>query len=164
MFDMFELMAWLEDSALGEAVRNSGVWTYGILNLGHVLGLSTLFGSVLILDLRLLGVWSSVGLETISRPTVPLATLGFVVAVASGVSMVTTNATEYYGNPFLWMKFPAIALGVLNVVVLHFLPAWRDRGKREPTPGERRQLAVAGGISLISWLTAVAGGRMLGYW
>ena len=53
MFGLPEFLAWMEASALGELVRESGVWTYGIVNLGHILGVSTLFGSLLILDLHL---------------------------------------------------------------------------------------------------------------
>ena len=119
---MLELLSWLEGSALGEGLRASGVWTYGFLNLGHIAGISTLFGSVLMLDLRLLGLWRSVPLAMMSRPTVPLAVIGFSLAAASGVCMLSVNATEYYGNPFLLIKFPAIGLGLLNVVVVSFLP------------------------------------------
>jgi hypothetical protein len=161
---MFEWMMWLEDSSLGHAVRDSSVWTYSIVNLVHVLGLATLFGSVLVLDLRFLGVWRSVPLAAISRPTVPLATVGFAVAVTSGVCLAAANATEYYGNPFLYVKFPASALGVVNVAALRFLPAWKARATRELSHRERLQLAIAGGISLLSWLTAIAAGRMIAYW
>ena len=62
-------MAWLEGSSLGHAMRNAGVWTYGLVNLAHILGISSLFGSVLVLDLRLLGAWRRVPLELIARPT-----------------------------------------------------------------------------------------------
>lgn len=157
-------MAWLEGSALGHAMRNSGVWTYGLVNLTHILGVAALFGSVLVLDLRLLGAWRRAPLAAIARPTVPIATVGFMVAAASGVCLMATNATEYVGNPFLLIKFPAIALGLANVAVLSRLPAWKARGTRELTPRERLHLATAGGISLISWLTAVSAGRMIGYW
>lgn len=161
---MFELLSWLEGSALGEALRASGVWTYGFLNLGHVLGVCLLLGSVVLLDLRLLGVWPSIELSEIARPTVPVAALGFCIAAASGVCMVTVNATEYYGNPFLLLKFPAIGLGLLNVLVVSFLPAWRAIHARALSPAERRQLAAAGAVSLACWLAALAGGRMIGYW
>ena len=157
-------MAWLEGSSLGHAMRNAGVWTYGLVNLAHILGISSLFGSVLVLDLRLLGAWRRVPLELIARPTVPLATAGFVIAATSGICLITTNATEYIGNPFLLIKFPAIAIGLGNVAVLSRLTAWTSRGTREPTRRERRQLAVAGAVSLLSWLTAVAAGRLIGYW
>jgi hypothetical protein len=39
-------------------MRESGPWTYAFVNLTHILAVSALFGSVLVLDLRLLGVWS----------------------------------------------------------------------------------------------------------
>jgi hypothetical protein len=38
-------------------MRDNGVWFYGIINLTHILGVATLFGSMVILDLRLLGFW-----------------------------------------------------------------------------------------------------------
>lgn len=161
---MNELLAWLEASALGHAMRNSGVWTYGIVNLTHILGVGSLFGSVLLLDLRLLGAWRGVPLSSIARPTVPVATTGFLVAAASGVCLAATNATEYIGNPFLLIKFPAIAVGLGNVAVLSRLAAWKSRHTREPNVREQRQLAAAGAVSLLSWLTAVSAGRLAGYW
>lgn len=157
-------MAWLQDSALGHAMRSSGVWTYGLVNLAHILGVASLFGSVLVLDLRLIGAWRQVSIDAIARPTVPLAAGGFVVAATSGLCLITTNATEYIGNPFLLIKFPAIAVGLANVAVLSRLPAWKARGTRDLTNREQAQLAVAGTVSLFSWLTAVGAGRLIGYW
>ncbi len=161
---MYEFMAWLEGSALGHAMRESGVWTYGIVNLTHILGVASLFGALLVLDLRLLGVWRKVALPEIARPTVPVATTGFTVAATSGICLVATNATEYVGNPFLYIKFPAIVLGLVNVAALNLLPAWKERNVRQLSSRERFQLSVVGGISLACWLTAVSAGRMIGYW
>jgi hypothetical protein len=157
-------MAWLQDSALGHAMRNSGVWTYGLVNLAHILGVASLFGSVLVLDLRLIGAWRQVSIDAIARPTVPLAAGGFLLAAMSGLCLITTNATEYVGNPFLLIKFPAIAVGLANVAVLSRLTAWKARGTRELTKREQSHLAVAGTVSLLSWLTAVGAGRLIGYW
>jgi hypothetical protein len=159
-----ELLAWLEASSLGHAMRNAGVWAYGVANLIHILGVATLFGSVLVLDLRLLGAWRRVRLDGIAAPTVPLAVVGFAIAVSSGACLISTNATEYVGNPFLLIKFSAVVLGLANALALPFLPAWRDKNERELTGSERRQLAVAGGVSLFSWLAAVSAGRLIGYW
>jgi hypothetical protein len=159
-----DLLVWLEGSALGHAMRNAGVWTYGIVNLAHILGVSSLFGSVLVLDLRLIGLWRRVPLGAIARPTVPIATAGFIVAATSGVCLITTNGSEYVGNPFLLIKFPAIFLGVVNVAILSRLPAWKARETREVTESEQRVLSVFGAISLLSWLTAIGAGRLIGYW
>ena len=154
----------MEASALGVLMRESGVWTYGIVNLGHILGISSLFGSLLILDLHMLGLWRRVPLGALARATVPVAQVGFGLAAVSGASMLSANATEYIDNPFLAIKFSAIGFGLVNVWVLSRLPAWRTREQREPSAREHRHLAVAGGVSLASWLTAIGAGRMIGYW
>jgi hypothetical protein len=161
---LYEFMAWLQASALGHAMRNSGVWTYGIVNLTHILGVASLFGAVLVLDLRLLGFWRNVSLTAIARPTIPVAASGFVIAASSGICLFSTNATEYFGNPFLYIKFPAIGLGLLNVIALNLLPAWKARTTRDLSLREQTQLAAVGGISLASWLTAISAGRLIGYW
>jgi hypothetical protein len=161
---MQELLSALEGSSLGAALRGAGVWTYGLINLGHVLGISLLIGSIVLLDLRLVGVWRQTPLAAITRPTVRLAGIGLVLAVISGVCMISFNATEYVGNPFLLFKFGAIALGLVNVAVMTRLPAWRVKEQRGLSAAEARQLAIGGGISLACWLTALACGRMIGYW
>ena len=159
-----EFLAWIEASALGVLMRESGVWTYGIVNLGHILGISTLFGSILILDLHLLGAWRRVPLAALSSVPVQVERVGFALAAISGGSQLSANATEYIGNPFLAIKFPAIGLGLINVWVLSRLPAWRTRDQRAPSGSERLHLAIAGGVSLGCWLTAIGAGRMIGYW
>src|SRR5262249_53671050 len=157
-------MAWLQGSALGHAMRESGVWTYGVVNLIHILGVASLFGGVLVLDLRLLGVWKEIPLTAITIPTVPIAGTGFCIAATSGVCLFATKATEYAGNPFLYIKFWAIGLGIVNVVVLNRLSAWKAHRTRELSKHEQSALAAVGGISLFSWLTAIVAGRMIGYW
>ena len=161
---MADLLAWLEGSALGLAMRDAGSWSYGIVNLIHILGIAALFGAVLLLDLRLLGAWRSIPLVSITRPTVPIAATGFVVAAVSGICLIATNATEYVGNPFLLIKFPAIAVGFINAAVVRQLASWKAHESRELTAREQRQLSLFGAVSLTSWLTAIAAGRLIGYW
>src|SRR6266478_5749197 len=157
-------MAWLQGSALGHAMREHGVWTYGVVNLVHILGVASLFGSVLVIDLRLLGVWRNISLAAITTPTVPIAGIGFTVAATSGVCLLATKATEYVGNPFIYIKFSAIGLGLVNVIALNCLSAWKLHKVRQLSPREQSQLAAIGGISLFCWLTAITAGRMIGYW
>jgi hypothetical protein len=161
---LYPFLAWLQDSTLGHAMRNSGVWTYGIVNLVHILAIASLFGSVFILDLRLMGAWRKVPLGAISGATVPIATASFCVAALSGICLLATKATEYSGNPFLLIKFPAIALALLNVAVLNCSAAWKEHRIRELSPREQSKLAVFGGVSFACWLTAVSAGRLIAYW
>ncbi|MFU8877708.1 MAG: DUF6644 family protein, partial [Wenzhouxiangellaceae bacterium] len=162
---MHELMAALEGSAWAEFLRGLGVWTYGVLNLFHVLGIAMLFGSVLLLDLRLLGLWRDVPVAVLARPTVPVAAAGFVLVATSGSAMISFNTTEYLGNPFLYVKLPLILVGLINVVIVQRLPVWRRAvSEAGPRPSDRSALAAIGGISLATWLGVIVCGRMIGYW
>lgn len=145
-------------------MRASGVWTYGIVNLVHILGIAMLFGAILVLDLRLLGLWRQMPLASVSRPLVSIAATGFVLAAASGVPMLATKAVDYIGNPFLFIKFPTIAFALVNVWLVHRSRAWRAHGVRELQPRERLGLAVGAAASLVLWLTAITAGRMIAYW
>jgi hypothetical protein len=158
------LLDWMYGSALGHFMRESGPWTYAIVNLAHILGVGSLFGAVLIIDLRLIGAWRRTPLDVLTHVAVPVAAGGFVVATLSGIGILSANAPEYAGNPFFYIKFPAIAIGVLNAAIVSLSPAWRARGARELTSLERRQLRVMGATSLACWLTAIGAGRMIGYW
>lgn len=161
---MIEGLTWLEGSALGQAVRGAGVWSYAVVNLFHILGVATLFGSVLILDLKLLGMFRAVPLAMIGVPTVRLAAAGGVLALLTGVCLLATNATEYAGNPFLLLKFSAVLVGVVNAGVLHRSAAWRNRAAEVMAGRHALQLRVGGAVSLAAWTAAIVAGRMIGYW
>jgi hypothetical protein len=161
---LLELLTWIEASALGQAVRGAGVWSYAAISLAHILGVATLLGSVLALDLKLLGLFPRAPLAIMSVSTVPLAFIGFALAIVSGACLLATNATEYAGNPFLLVKFGAIAVGLVNVAVAQRLSAWQTRWTNPPSPRQKTHLAWVGGVSLVAWITAAAAGRMIGYW
>lgn len=161
---MHGFLAWMYASALGHFMRESGPWTYAIVNLAHILGIASLFGAVLIIDLRLIGFWRRTPLAVLTHVAVPVAAGGFGLAALSGIGILAANATEYVGNPFFYVKFPAIAIGLVNAFVVSVSPAWLASGTRELTQIEHRQLALMGATSLACWLTAIGAGRMIGYW
>ena len=69
--------------------------------------------------------------------------------------------------PLVTVQLPlpaAVAIGMVNALVLNFSPAWHARGRRELSQRENRQLAWMGGTSLACWLTAIGAGRMIAYW
>jgi hypothetical protein len=159
-----EALVWVEQSALGEFMRTSSLWTYPIVNLLHVFGIAALFGSALVIDLRFLGLWRRVPLRAVTDVGLPIAVSGLFLALTTGPALLATQATEYIGNPFLLIKFAAIAVGLANAAAVRASPAWRVRGKRDLLPGERRHLAIVGGVSLASWVAAIAAGRLIAYW
>jgi hypothetical protein len=155
-------LSWLEQSALGHFMRDSSLWTYPFVNLLHILGVASLFGATLIMDLRLLGVWKRVPLVFLTDTAGQIAKVGFGTAAFTGIGLLATKATEYYGNPYLIIKFAAISLGLLNVFVLSRSSAWRARS--DPSEKDHRQLVAMAAISLVCWLAAVAAGRFIAYW
>ena len=162
---MYEMMALVEASFFAEGLRSLGVWTYGIVNLAHIIGISLLFGAIAILDLRLLGLWQSLSVATIATITVPVAAAGASIAIPSGLSMFAMNATQYHGNHFLYLKLPVLIFALANVMVVTRLGAWR-RAVLEGLvqPRDNSILFVAGAFSLFSWSFVLVCGRMIGYW
>lgn len=161
---MLTFLAWLQASALGNVMRESGLWTYAIVNLAHVVGVATLFGSALVLDLRLIGCWRRVPISAVTGVAVPVARAGFVLAAVSGSGLLAANALDYAGNPLLLVKFPAIAVALINVAAVRRLRAWRELGARELSGGELRQLQAVGAVSLVCWSVALTAGRLIAYW
>ena len=125
---MRDVLVWIEGTALGHVMRESGPWTYAIVNVWHVLGISALLGSVLVVDLRLLGFWRHVPLAPLASATNRVTASGLLIALLTGSALLATKATAYDHNPFLYIKFPAIALGLINVLILNLTPAWREVG------------------------------------
>lgn len=158
-----ELLAALESSALGAAIRGGGPWIYASLNAAHITGVATLFGAIVVLDLRLLGWRADRPLAPLAAATVPVAGAGLALALLTGLCLMSTNGSEYAGNPLLGPKFAAIALGVANLAALHASRTWRAPDHGEADAHGRRRLALAGGISLASWLAAILCGRFIAY-
>jgi hypothetical protein len=161
---LLDWLAWYEASALADFVRNSGPYTYGIVNLFHVFGIALLFGAIFVLDLRLLGAWKSIPIKSLAKPIIPVAGAGLVLAIVSGVMIASVQATEYYYNPFFPIKLIALFFGILNVAALHSSAAWKAMETADLTGAGRVRLAIGGAVSLGCWITVITAGRMIGYW
>ncbi|MFZ7127133.1 MAG: hypothetical protein ACOWWM_13350 [Desulfobacterales bacterium] len=157
-----EFFAALEASALARALRNS-VWAYPLVNTGHILGAALLVGGIVPLDLRLLGLWPSVPARPLLRVLTRTAGAGLMLAVVFGALLFITRATEYVRSHLFVGKMAVVGAGVINLLVFHWIATRKDRA----TPPEARALPsgsrLAGSISLGMWLTALALGRLVGY-
>lgn len=127
------------------ALRSSR-WAYPLVNAGHIMGLALLFGAIVPLDLRLLGVWRSIDADGLIRVLVPMAAVGLVTSVATGFLLFAVRATEYAALPLFQAKLGLIGLGLVNIAI------WRAAPSRWP--------AVA---SLLLWTAVLLAGRLIGY-
>jgi hypothetical protein len=74
---------------------------------------------------------------------VPLSALGFRArATVSGVLMISFNASEYHGNPFLYIEAAGDRARFRECADRHAAGGLEAIGERELAPSEQRQLAV----------------------
>lgn len=144
----------LEATKLATALRNS-VWSYPLVNAAHILGVALLVGSVVPLDLRLLGAWRTVPLAPLWKVLTRSAGAGLALTLVFGVLLFVTRATEYVASNFFIAKMVAVGLGTVNI------PLFLRTPPASHTPGFRLRLAAA--VSLTAWLTALISGRLIGY-
>jgi hypothetical protein len=156
-----EFASALQSTGLATALRQS-YWVYPIVNAGHIVGLALLFGAIVPLDLRLLGVWRTIPLAVMSRILLPVALAGLALAVPTGVLLFSVRATEYVATPLLWIKFALIACAIANALLLRLSLAWAVV-EHSDLSGTMPRLQLAGALSIGLWLAAILAGRMIGY-
>ncbi|NBB81921.1 MAG: hypothetical protein GVY28_00795, partial [Alphaproteobacteria bacterium] len=94
-------------------------WGYAAVSTGHVLGIALLVGAVVPLDLRLIGLWRSVPVVAVSRLLVPVAAVGLVLAVATGLLLLSVRAPEYAALPVVRLKLALIVLAAGSALAAH---------------------------------------------
>ena len=157
-----EWTAALEATDVAIALRNS-VWSYPLINAAHIFGVALLIGSVVPLDLRVLGVWGSVPLAPLWAVLTRTAGIGLVIAIIFGTLLFITRATEYAASNLFIAKMILVLLGTANTLMLRMptQPQESQIGSNPWKPSTR--LKVAAGISLTAWLAALTLGRLIGY-
>jgi len=151
----------IQGSALAEWMRDTNP-AMQIVESTHVLAAVLVLGTVLIADLRLLGITDSQrAFSRIGRETLPLTWVAFALAVVTGSLMFTTSAQTYFGNAAFQFKALALLAAGLNMLLFQLLTArgiaaW-DSGKPP------RAARIAGVVSLLLWAAVVLLGRWIGF-
>lgn len=154
-----EFLAMAAETPLARALIASST-LYLLVNAAHILGIGMLFGAILALDLRLLGLAPAVPLATIAPFLSRLAGAGVLLAILTGLCLFSVRPLEYARNPAFLAKLGLVALGLLNVAVVHFGSGWRavlSGGK--PTTA----LRISAVLSVVLWISAVIAGRWIGF-
>lgn len=147
---------WLATTPLAEAMTDS-TWLFGTVEAVHVIALTTVLGSIGLVDLHLLGlIERGRPTEPFIRSLLPLTWTGFIVAAITGSTLIFANPQGYFSNTFFLGKMVLLAVAGLNVVVFHRLVQPRVQGS---TLAPR----LSGGISLVLWLTIASFGRWIGF-
>jgi hypothetical protein len=155
----------LEASGLGQAMRQ-WLWLYPSIETVHIVGIGLLFGSIAVLDLRLLGLSRSIPVRTLARHVLPWTAASFLLIVPSGLLMFTAHASEFIESPVFVLKICLIMAAGLNAALFHTMvfrtaDVWdaEDMRKLPPPPSAR----ISAALSLLIWISVIACGRLLAY-
>ncbi len=155
----------LEASALGQAMRQ-WLWLYPSVEIAHLLGIALLFGSIAVLDLRLLGVWKRVPVKALAAQVLPWSAAAFLLIIPSGLLMFVAHASEFIASPVFVLKMCLIMAAGVNAAVFHAVTfprvdVWDSEAMRQLSPPPAARLA--GALSLAIWACVIACGRLLAY-
>jgi len=162
MSQFSDLVAFFEDSGIAEVIRENDT-LFPFVESVHVIAISLVVGSILVLDLRLLG-FASVGrpVSRLANAILPVTWGAFAIAATSGFLLFISNASKYLANGYFDAKLILICVAGLNMIVFHAIgardmPQWESRGQ-PPLPAR-----AAGALSILLWIAVVTCGRWIGF-
>jgi hypothetical protein len=155
------LMNWLEHTELSKAIAESE-WAFPALEVVHIFAISMVFGTIAIIDLRLLGLASTKRpYSEMARELLPWTWGAFVLAMLFGGLLLLSRPVGYFENADFRLKFVVMAVAGINMLVFQFvtsknLATW-DRGET-PVAGK-----LAGALSLACWIGIIYLARKTGF-
>lgn len=152
----------LQGSPIGDAVRN-GLYIYPVLEAAHIVGIGLLIGPAFSFDLRLLGIGHKIlTVSTAARLLLPVSHVGLAIALATGIALLSAQATIVANAGAAPWKLGLLILAGLNALVFHVgigrrVRDWEDTGS---TPVAARLAAL---VSILAWTGVTLAGRLLAY-
>lgn len=150
-----ESSGWLSAASIAE-IATFSTWLWPAAEALHFIGLWLLFGIVLGVNLRLLGVMKQVSFPALHR-LLPWAMLGLTINIVTGMMFAIAQPGQYAGWPFYW-KIGLLMVGGFNLLYLTIVDAPWKVGPGDDAPVLARTLA---GTSIVAWLAVMYFGRML---
>jgi hypothetical protein len=136
------------------AALKANAYAYPALEVIHIVAIAIVFGTLWIVDLRLLGAMRVLPLQTLANRILPWTLLGFAVAAASGLTMFATRAGDMVSNSAFLIKMILLMAAGTNAAILH------ARGALDERSALTRMQAV---LSLAIWISVITCGRWIAY-
>ena len=152
---MLPAFAWLQHSYLGETIRHSAP-LIALLESVHLIGLTLLIGTILMVDLTLLG--HGIGRHPASKIARELrgwTIAGLAILLASGPFLLSAEAIRCYKTPAFWIKMMLLALAVTYHFTIH-----RRVALAEP-PVSRHNAGMVASLSLTLWIGVALAGKAI---
>lgn len=133
--------------ASGPAVfLRTSFYLYPILNAVHILALGALVTAVVVMDLRVLGAWRAIPLQSVMALLRPLAVVALILAVVTGGLLFSVRPLDYVANPAFRLKLVLLLVALVNAAAFQVWP--------------RPVLAV---LSILIWPAVLLSGRFIGF-
>jgi len=153
-----QLSTWMADSWLGHFMIAN--WTWPWFEAIHFIGMSLLCGSILIMDIRLLGfLRKEISLHAVHALTL-WGLLGFMLNLLTGIGFLFKDFGNYALNQSFQFKMACVLLAGINFLVFWFV----IRKQLEPLPDDADVgfgAKMVGFTSLLMWFLVIWGGRMI---
>lgn len=160
--DLQSFLQWLHDTPVGTAIRESGTLFPWIESV-HVLSITTVVGSISIVDLRLLGLTSkSRAVSKLTAEVLPMTWVAFILAAITGSLLFSSNAVKYAHNIFFLSKMCLLVVAFINMLVFHVITS-RGIEHWDSSPRPPAQVRLAGALSLTLWIAVIVTGRWIGF-
>lgn len=149
---------WCEASWIGEGIRDS-TWLFPVIECFHLFGLAVIGGSVLMMNMSLLGLGPGPRSTAQVWRDTRLWLLGAVaVMITSGILMFLSEAVKLYYHEAFWVKMSALAASLAFTLTVQ-----RHTALEDPQRVSRLQSRAVGVVSLLLWFVVAAGGRWIGF-
>jgi hypothetical protein len=155
---LLPFFSWCEHSWIGQTIQAS-VWLFPVIESIHLVGLGVIAGSVLIVDMRLLGIGlGTQSAEELAENTRPWILGSLAAMFASGILLFLSEATKcYYSFPF-WVKMCSLALAIAYTFTVKRRAIQSKLEQRSPLLAKAAAL-----VSLGLWFAVAWGGRWIGF-
>jgi len=133
------------------------------IEVAHVLAITIVFGTILLVDLRLMGLAArDYPISRLSKAVVPVTWVAFIIAAITGSLLFLSNPITYYGNVYFRAKIVLMFCAAVNMAIFH---VWTMRSMRnwDTTPHIPLAVRFAGLISALLWVTIIVCGRWIGF-
>jgi hypothetical protein len=155
---MDAFVEWLRATSLSQAIVYQ-IWVWPLCETLHFVGLAMIIGIAGFFDLRLMGFFKAIPIDD-ARELMPLAVIGFLLNLTTGVTFFIGHPEQYAHNPAWWWKVAFLAVAGINALIFQVAVGKQTVGLRPgvDTPVAAKAIGV---VSLISWFGVLYFGRML---
>jgi len=159
---MLSICEWIFQTPLSIAIRES-IWVYPILNVLHCVGIFLVAGTIVVVDLRLLGLGlRRLPVSSVVRQVLPWTLSGFAFMAVTGLLLAWSEPVRLYRSLFFPLKLLFLAVAGLNALLFH-VGVYRGVGAWDSAPLTPARARLAGAVSIACWICVIAAGRAVGY-